>query len=535
MAWLFYALYGATLCVISCIVTTWWGTGASGSGVAEIIGYVNGVNYPDCIGVKTVITKMFGVVLAVAGGLTVGKEGPLAHIGGNLGAMTAYLPGLAFMRNDWRKREYVAAGASAGVSIAFGAPIGGALFLYELSRGNPFWTFPLLWKVFLTCATAVFTLGVADALLHGKPIDWSESALKFGAAPSDLKTPTILLPGAIVLGIVSGLLGPFFININTRVNGLRAKLYPSKWQKPLDCFIFAFLTASCFYWVPNNFATCIPRPDHLDEKLDTVFDRMEDMTTSRAWCSSKDEYNPLATIFWKTEGGVIKQFLGTPMACTPEQMMLFTGVWYFWTITTYGVNVPSGLFLPGMIIGCGLGDLYIHFLLHLQKQGNINIGVEHTEQFRSTYIVLAMGAMLAGYTRMTYSIIVIVMETSQSINIFLPTAIAVGIANFTGDLFTRGLYDRAVRAKQMPILTDQVALSCRYVRAEQMMSTNILTLNVVDSVENIYAALKSSHHGFPVLNSKQRVVGLIPKNYLWILIFNKAFYDKKMPANPNRI
>ena len=142
MAWLFYSLYGAALCVMSCIVTTWWGTGASGSGVAEIIGYVNGVNYPDCIGVKTVITKIFGVVLAVAGGLTVGKEGPLAHIGGNLGAMAAYLPGLAFMRNDWKKRDYVAAGASAGVSIAFGAPIGGALFLYELSRGNPFWTFP---------------------------------------------------------------------------------------------------------------------------------------------------------------------------------------------------------------------------------------------------------------------------------------------------------------------------------------------------------------------------------------------------------
>ena len=136
---------------------------------------------------------------------------------------------------------------------------------------------------------------------------------------------------------------------------------------------------------------------------------------------------------------------------------------------------------------------------------------------------------------MTYSIIVIVMETSQSMNIFLPTAIAVGIANFTGDLFTRGLYDRAVRAKQMPILTDQVTLSCRYVRAEQMMSTNVLTLNVVDSVENIYTVLKSSHHGFPVLNSKQRVVGLIPKNYLWILISNKAFYDKKKPAGPNRI
>jgi len=55
--------------------------------------------------------------------------------------------------------------------------------------------------------------------------------------------------------------------------------------------------------------------------------------------------------------------------------------------------------------------------------------------------------MLAGYTRMTYSLAVIVMETSQSINIFIPTLLTIVVANFVGSFFTRGLYDRAVRAK----------------------------------------------------------------------------------------
>ena len=55
--------------------------------------------------------------------------------------------------------------------------------------------------------------------------------------------------------------------------------------------------------------------------------------------------------------------------------------------------------------------------------------------------------MLAGYTRMTYSLVVIVMETTQSINIFIPVTITILISNFFGDLFTRGLYDRAVRGK----------------------------------------------------------------------------------------
>lgn len=77
---------------------------------------------------------------------------------------------------------YLAAGASAGVSVAFGAPIGGALFMYELSRENPAWDFKLLWKTFLTCAVAVFTTGLMDNILHGEKVDWSEGSLKFAAA-----------------------------------------------------------------------------------------------------------------------------------------------------------------------------------------------------------------------------------------------------------------------------------------------------------------------------------------------------------------
>jgi len=75
------------------------------------------------------------------------------------------------------------------------------------------------------------------------------------------------------------------------------------------------------------------------------------------------------------------------------------------------------------------------------------VSPEHTDDFRTVYVILGMGSMLAGYTRMTYSLVVVVMETTQSINIFIPVVIAIMTANFWGNLFTRGLYDRAVRGK----------------------------------------------------------------------------------------
>lgn len=95
-AWLFYSFYSVLLVLIATIMTLWWGPGSAGSGVAEVIGYVNGVNYPLTIDYKTCVTKIVGVVLAVAGGLTVGKEGPLAHIGANVGAAIVSIPSFEF-------------------------------------------------------------------------------------------------------------------------------------------------------------------------------------------------------------------------------------------------------------------------------------------------------------------------------------------------------------------------------------------------------------------------------------------------------
>jgi len=54
----------------------------------------------------------------------------------------------------------MSAGIAAGVSAAFGAPIGGSLFAYELSKPNTFWSFSLTWKVFFASSVATFILSI---------------------------------------------------------------------------------------------------------------------------------------------------------------------------------------------------------------------------------------------------------------------------------------------------------------------------------------------------------------------------------------
>ena len=108
---------------------------ASGSGVAETMAYFNGVKYPDLFSLKTLIVKILGVTLAVTSKLSVGKEGPLVHIGACFGNLMPYIKcvDLRFLQTDSKKRELVAAGVACGVSCAFGSPIGGVLFAYETS------------------------------------------------------------------------------------------------------------------------------------------------------------------------------------------------------------------------------------------------------------------------------------------------------------------------------------------------------------------------------------------------------------------
>ncbi len=103
-------------------------------------------------------------MLAVTGTLVVGKEGPLAHIGAIIAILVLFLPisqlGFSEFRTNKMYREFVAAGISAGVSAAFGAPIGGALFAYELSGPSTFWTLKLIWRNFFCASIATFTLAV---------------------------------------------------------------------------------------------------------------------------------------------------------------------------------------------------------------------------------------------------------------------------------------------------------------------------------------------------------------------------------------
>ena len=130
---------------------------AAGSGIPEIKCVLNGVRMKKVTRMWTLICKAFGVTLSVAGGLPVGKEGPMVHsgavIGNGLGTMSSdtlkcypRLKSFEHFKNDSSRAGFIAAGAAAGVAAAFGAPVGGVLFALE--EGVSHWNLSLTWRTF---------------------------------------------------------------------------------------------------------------------------------------------------------------------------------------------------------------------------------------------------------------------------------------------------------------------------------------------------------------------------------------------------
>lgn len=105
---------------------------AAGSGIPEIKTILSGFVIPHFLDFKVLVVKAVGATFAVPTGMCLGKEGPFVHISTCMGYLVAKrFP--KYRQNGRKMREMLSVACSAGLSVAFGAPIGGVLFSYEVS------------------------------------------------------------------------------------------------------------------------------------------------------------------------------------------------------------------------------------------------------------------------------------------------------------------------------------------------------------------------------------------------------------------
>ena len=99
---------------------------ASGSGVPEVEAALGGTLPPAPLR-RILLIKFVGGTLSLGAGMMLGPEGP----GVQMGAVGARLLGNLFRRARTDLHALIAAGAGAGIAVAFNAPIAGAVFVLE--------------------------------------------------------------------------------------------------------------------------------------------------------------------------------------------------------------------------------------------------------------------------------------------------------------------------------------------------------------------------------------------------------------------
>jgi CIC family chloride channel protein len=162
---------------------------ASGSGIPHLKAVLHRLR---ALRWRTVLpVKFVGGVLGIGGGLALGREGPTVQMGGALGQMVG-----GWFRCTPRERlTLIAAGAGAGLSAAFNAPLAGLVFvLEEVQRDFS----PVVFTV--TLVASVVADVTARLLLGGEPV----FRLTMPVAPGLGSLPLHLLIGvaAAPLGVL---------------------------------------------------------------------------------------------------------------------------------------------------------------------------------------------------------------------------------------------------------------------------------------------------------------------------------------------
>eukprot|EP01119_Soliformovum_irregulare_P023076 TRINITY_DN7_c2_g1_i4.p1 TRINITY_DN7_c2_g1~~TRINITY_DN7_c2_g1_i4.p1 ORF type:complete len:286 (-),score=97.61 TRINITY_DN7_c2_g1_i4:73-930(-) len=142
------------------------------------------------------------------------------------------------------------------------------------------------------------------------------------------------------------------------------------------------------------------------------------------------------------------------------------------------------------------------------------------------FALIGAAAFLGGVVRMTISLTVILIESTNDISYGMPIMLTLMISKWVGDYFTEGIYDYHIELNKIPLLGWDAPFNMRSVKTSEFMSHPPVTFQEVERVENIINVLKSTtHNGFPVTKSDGKFMGIILRHQLTILLKKKIFSE----------
>jgi chloride channel protein, CIC family len=325
---------------------------ASGSGIPQVEAALDGRLPPAPP--HLILVKFFGGVLAIGSGAALGREGPSVQ----MGAVIAHIVGKLSRRCWPDRRALLAAGAGAGLAVAFNAPIAGAIFvLEELVRR-------------FDTRTAIAALGAsATAILVARLFlgDAPDFQVPITAYATMATGPLAFAPAAawplyVALGGLAGLLAALYNRALLGVLSLTDRL--DRWPVELQAGVIGAAIGIFAWFAPELVGG-------------------GDEITQRTLAGG-------ATVTLIPLAFLLRFALGT---------------------VSYAAATPGGLFAPLLVLGAQLGL----FCGALCRAALPDLGIEP-----EAFAVVGMAAFFTGVVQAPVTGIVLVIEMTAGFTMFLP-------------------------------------------------------------------------------------------------------------------
>uniref|UniRef100_A0A7I4AIA6 Chloride channel protein n=1 Tax=Physcomitrium patens TaxID=3218 RepID=A0A7I4AIA6_PHYPA len=556
LAFFNYATMGVTLVLLSSCLVIFWAPAAAGGGVTLVMAYLNGNDIPDFFRHRTFFTKIFGTICTVSSGLPIGQEGPMVHIGGAIASELTWMRGQfpikkhsvwlpqtwfekcrqftlqawAFdFHNDKDRREFISAGAAAGLGASFGAPIGGVLFSME--EASSFWSRKVMWRSLL-CTTCT-TMGLSW-LNKGQFSFLLPGTISFQGLKPEFDL--IDLPLFVVTSVLAGVIGAF---LNISHDWLAHFRPSSKYRslRVLEACLVTFTSIAAIFLLSYYFGHCLPLQKGQED----------DDYWYRYTCPLPDEesgvhyYNDLASLYFAIPRQTIQQLLA--LGGTGES-----------PFTIGSLAIYSSSFLLLFILAYGIAAPVYMWLVHLSEHlwGPFLFSSFHSGQYNRVCMrlwerLLCLveffeplfhwnNAILTTLHFYDYIEVVIIVEGTGGIELLLPVILAIVLSNWVAHhIHTEGAYESDLeRIGEVHFLQSEPSQNLHFIAARDIMAPDVICFREITPLAEVVRVLReTSHNGFPIIQQTHgdaldldgQLVGVMLRHQILLLLEQRAIFE----------
>ncbi|MEN1679382.1 MAG: chloride channel protein [Planctomycetota bacterium] len=468
---------------------------AKGAGVPEVITAVarhDGAIRPRVAVVKTIAS---GVTIGTGG--SVGREGPIVQIGSALGSAAGQL----FRLSSKNIKVLVAAGAAAGISATFNAPLAGVIFAGEIILGS----FAVESLTSIVLASVVADVVQQRFGEHRFDPAFRQLDYDFGGAWAQL-------PSYIVLGLIAGLAAVGFVKLVYATEDSVSRFLPRWWQKAVVVGFIVGTMGVLYPATPSVVSEEVvhnaeeghpPMPPmmgvgygvvehalHLDDVNEATRWRTENSAAVRAIVD--DNSHSKAVLVGRED--IANQLLWIAP-------LILLKPWV--TSLTLAGGGSGGVFAPSLYLGATLGAAFGLVLNLIWPEYGHSPGL---------YAIVGMGAVVAGTTQGVLSAILIVYEMTGNYQIILPIMAAAGLSS----LIARVIDPDSIYYKKLARRGERIARghdlhNLDHVMVRDVMIRHYPSLKPEDNALDIVRIAREHPdiESLPVLKADGKLLGII--------------------------